>query len=307
MKVYDLIIIGGGPAGLNAALYASRYGLKTLVITKEPGGLLATASYVENYLGFKRITGLELSQKFLEHAQEYGAKIVYDEVMNVKKIKSGFEVRARQSKHVCKKLLLAIGMSRRKLNIPGEERYAGRGVSYCATCDAAFFKNKIVGVVGGGNAAATSALLLSEYAKKVYLLYRRTKQEMKAEKRWVNLIDKNEKITIIPKVMVTELMGNKVLRSVKLSNGEELRVDGLFIEVGSVPRLNLIKELGLKTDEQGYVVVNKSQETSVKGVYAAGDITTNSNKLRQVCAAVSEGAIAARSIYEKLMKEEVKS
>ena len=201
-----------------------------------------------------------------------------------------------------KTVIVASGTKRRKLNIPGEQELIGKGVSYCATCDAAFFKDKIVGVVGGNDAAAMSALLLAEYAKKVFIIYR--KEKIRAEPLRVSQLEKNKKVTIINNTNVITVNGDKIVSSVTLDkeykNSKELALDGLFIEIGSIPSTILTKPLGIELDEQGYIIVDASQKTNVDGFYAAGDITSNSDKFRQIITAASEGAIAAHSVYEFL-------
>ena len=295
----DLIIIGGGPAGLSAGIYAARYMINTLLLVKDHGGAIAEAHLVENYPGYEEISGLELVEKFKKQAKKLGVEIKDEEAIGIKKEKGYFLV---NNKHKAKKVILAIGTSRRKLNIPGEDEFIGKGVSYCATCDAPFYRDKIVGIVGGSNSAARAAQLLSEYAKKVYIIYR--KEKIRAEPKICSQIDKNPKIEILNNTQVKEVKGDKFVNSVVFDSGEVFMLDGLFIEVGSVPSIALPKELGVKLDEKGYIVVNDAMCTSVKGVYAAGDITTGSNQWRQVITACAEGGIAAASAYLDIKKEE---
>lgn len=281
---------------MSAAIYAARYKLKTLVISKEIGGMIVDAHIVENYPGYTKISGMDLMKKFREHVKYFNVEIKEEEVENIEK---GFKVYTDKGTYQGKTILLGIGLKRRKLNVKGEEKFIGKGVSYCATCDAPFFKDKTVGVIGGNDAAAMAALLASEYAKKVYIIYR--KEKIRAEPYWVDLINKNKKITIINNTNVKEVSGTKFLEKIKLDkpykNKDELKLDGLFIEIGSVPTKALTQDLKIKTDDKGYIIVNAKQETNVKGVYAAGDITTGSNYFRQVLAAGAEGAIAANSVY----------
>jgi thioredoxin reductase (NADPH) len=191
-----------------------------------------------------------------------------------------------------------MGTVRRKLNVPGEENYLGKGVSYCATCDGPLFRDKTVIVVGGSDGACITAVQLAEYAKKVYVVYRKGK--LRAEPWWVSRIKKNEKIEVIYNTNVKEILGNDFVEGVKLDNNKQLKVEGVFIEIGGVPQISLIKNLGVKADEGNYIVVDSEQRTNIRGIYAAGDITTGSNKWSQIVTAVAEGSIAARSVFYDL-------
>ncbi len=295
--VYDLIIIGAGPAGLSAAIYASRYNLTTLVMGKEIGGMAADAYKIENYPGFKSVSGMELMNRFKEQANGI-VDIKRENIVELNK-NDNFIITTKKGVYKSKAVIVALGTKRRKLNIPGEQEFIGRGVSYCATCDAAFFKDKVVGVVGGNDAAAMSALLLAEYAKKVFIIYR--KEKIRAEPLRVSQLEKNKKITVINSTNVVAVNGSKMMHSIALdrefNHSRKLALDGLFIEIGSVPSTALTKKLGIKLDEEGYIIVDSSQKTNINGIYAAGDITSGSNKFRQIITAASEGAIAAHSVY----------
>lgn len=291
--MYDLIIVGAGPAGLSAAIYAARYRLKTLVIGEIIGGLILDAYKVCNYPGFKEISGIELMKKFEEQVKELKVQIKEEEVTNINKQKDKFFITTKKNKYESKTIILALGTKRRKLNIPGEENFVGKGISYCATCDAALFKEGVVGVVGGSNAAAMTAELLAEYAKKVYIIYR--KEKMRAEPLVVERLEKNKKIEIVYNANVKKINGDNFIKSIELDTGKELKLDGLFIEIGAVPALAITKGLNLKTDKEGYIVVDREQSTGVEGVYAAGDISNNS--LKQVVTATAEGSVAAFSAY----------
>jgi thioredoxin reductase (NADPH) len=305
MDKYDVIILGSGPGGLGAAVYSARYNLKTLVIGKLLGGYAAEAHLVENYLGYKSITGIELSQKFREHAESLGAKILLGvDVISVKKTRDGLEVASSENKkYSCRALVIALGTQKRKLECPNEDKFLGKGISYCASCDAPFFRDKIVGVVGGSDSAGTIALMLAEHAKKVYIIYR--KEELRAEPITKKRIDENKKIEIIYKSNVAELKGSNKLESVVLDTDgkpSELKIDGLFIEIGTVPSTVIFKELGVEVTEEGYIKVKEDMSTNVPGIYAAGDITTASNGFRQIITAAAEGGVAANSIF-KYIKE----
>jgi len=295
--MYDVVIVGSGPAGLTAALYASRYNLKTIVVSKDKGGTLAKAPKIENWPGIKAISGMELMQQLETQVKELGTEFSLGEVVNVSKHNNAFKILTQAEEYNSKFLLLATGCKRRSLGVAGEKEFYGKGVSYCATCDAPLFKDKVVAVVGGSNAAAVSAELLSNYAAKVYIIYRR--ERIRADPLLRGRIEDNTKIEIITSSNIVEICGNKFVSSVKLDKGNELKVDGVFIEIGSEPCVELAKQLGVKLDSQGFIVVDSSQKTTMPNVYAAGDNTTSSNKFEQAITAAAEGAIAASSIYEE--------
>lgn len=293
---YDVIIIGAGPGGLTAALYAARYNLKTLVIGQLVGGMTLEAFKVCNFPSYENISGLDLIKKMEKQVKELGVEIKTEEVTDIKK---GFKIVTNKAKYSAKKIILATGTKKVELHIPNEKKFLGKGVSYCATCDAGLYRNKVVGVVGGGNSAVTSALLLSQFAKKVYIIYRQ-KKFFRAEPTWVKEVEANKKIEPLFETEVEELIGKEYLKEVKLSNGKNLKIDGLFIEGGCVPWNELSKKLKLKLDGN-YVVVDKFQKTNVKGVFAVGDMTDN--PLKQIVTACGDGAIAADSAYKELIKE----
>ncbi len=301
-ETYDLLIIGGGPAGYAAAIYSARFMIKALVVTKIKGGTIIDAHVVENYPGFKSISGMDLMKKFEEQATFLGVPTVTQEIVNIKKEGELFLLSTDSGKTLkAKQILFATGTARRKLNVKNENQFLGKGVSYCATCDAFFFKDKIASVVGGSDAAVTAALLLSQFAKKVYIIYRRDK--LRAEPYWLNQLEKDEKIEVIYNANVVEVYGDKFVQGLKLDNGQDLKVDGMFVEIGSVPSTSLANEIGVKTDDYGYILVNEAMETNIKGVYAAGDVSHSMNQLKQVVTAVAGGAIAAESAYKALKKD----
>jgi len=293
--MYDLVIVGTGPAGLSAAIYAARYKMSTITIGKLHGGTITEAHLVENYPGVGELTGMELGQKMLEQAKSLGAEVVADSIQKIEKKDKFFVLHTQSGKYETKRILLAMGAERNKLKIKGEEEFLGRGVAYCATCDGPFFKDKTVAVVGGGNAAATSALYLSDIAEKVYLIYRG--EELKAEPAWIEQMNAKKNIEVIYSANIEEISGENKVEKAKLDNGNELKVDGVFIEIGSTPGKALINDLELKTDAKGYIEVDEEMKTSVDGVWAAGDITGGKFKFRQVVTAVGEGAIATYSAY----------
>lgn len=304
--LYDTIIIGSGPAGYSASIYCSRYKLKNLIIGKEPGGQIAEAHIVENYPGFPSIAGNELMKKFKEHAEKFNQNIIQIGVREIIKENNGTftVIDDNEQKYYGKTIILATGTTYRKLQIPGEEDFVGKGVSFCFTCDGPFFKNKTVAVVGGGDSAAMASIYLSEIAKEVYLIFR--KDKLTAEPIKQEKIKQNAKIKLVPLTNIKEIKGEQIVKEIKLDNpykGKKiLPIDGVFIEIGSVPSLVLAKKLKIKTDKQGYIEVKADQSTNIKGVFAAGDITNASNKFRQVVVAASEGAISASSAYKFLNK-----
>ena len=300
-KIHDVIIIGGGPAGLSAAIYCARYKLNLLVFSKNIGGLAATAHKICNFPSYNEIKGFELMQRFTKHAEELGAKIIYEEISKIEKSGKIFLIYANNKKYKSKKIIFAGGTIRTRLNVPGEGKFLGKGLSYCTTCDAAFFKNKTVCVVGGSDAALTSALLLVEYAEKVYIIYRGEKFT-RGDPTWVELVDKNKKIIKIFKEEVIEIIGEKEVEKIKLKSGKEMKMDGVFVEIGSTPETSVLISLKVALDEKGYIAVDKEQKTNIHGLFAAGDITNN--KLKQIVTAASEGAIAAYFAYKEIKEEE---
>ena len=305
--IYDIIIIGAGPAGLTASIYASRYKLSNLAIGKLIGGTITYAHKVENFPGVPSISGTELGQKMAQQAKELGAEILIDGVKEIQK-KEIFKVITESGKEFsARTIIITTGTERRKLNIPGEKEYLGKGVSYCTTCDAPFFKDKIVVLVGGSNAACSGALHLADYAKKVFLIYR--KNELRAEPVWVEEVKNNPKIEIVYATNLTEILGEgqKVV-GVKLDvpyNGSELlKADGVFIEVGGIPASQLIKSLGITVNENDYIKVDERMRTNIEGIFAAGDVTTGCLVLSQAITASAHGAVASNSVFEYLKSKE---
>ncbi len=293
---YDVIIVGGGCAGLTAAIYCARYKLSTLVLTKENGGMLNEAHKVENFPGFKSISGFELMKKQFEHANSFDdVDIIQEEVKRIEK-KDSFKVITEKNSYESKTVILALGLERRKLNIKGEKEFLGRGVSYCATCDAAFYKDMVVSVVGGNDSAAQAALLLSEFSKKVYIVYRREK--MRCEPILLDKIEKNKKIEFIYKTNVIEIKGTDFVEELIFDTGNKISVDGIFIEAGYIPVNYLLNELKIDVDEKGYIIIDEKAQTNIEGLYAAGDITDR--PVKQAIVASGYGAIAANSAYHHI-------
>jgi len=314
---YPLIIIGAGPAGLTASIYASRYKIENLIIGQSIGGLIFDSHKVCNFPTEKEISGKELVEKMKNHAQFLGAPVLQDKVALIKEEGELFSVSTQLGKTILgEAIIMAIGTEYRKLNLKGEEKiglkgeekFIGRGVSYCATCDGMFYKDKVVAVIGGSDSANVSSLYLADIAKKVYQIYRRDK--LRGETAWIDQILENKKIEVIYNTQLVGLKGEEKLEKIVLDKPyhkrTEIPVDGLFIEIGTEPKSNLINELELETTKNGYIKVNPDQSTSRERIWAAGDITDSSNGFRQVVTAVSEGAIAADSAFKFFQKRNKK-
>lgn len=290
--MYDIIIIGGGPAGLTAALYACRANKKTLVIEKETfGGQITFSPKVENIPGFISLTGNEFAEKLVEQVLEQGADVESCEVLEIKDgdIKT---VVTDDSEYQCKSVIIATGAKHRMLGIKDEEKYVGEGISFCAVCDGAFYKNKTVAVVGGGNSALQEAILLSDLAKKVYVV--QNLDFLTGEKKLSDQLYKLENVEVITGVTVESFLGDSELRGIviKDSAGEsrELSVDGLFIAIGLIPQNEAFKNV-IELDGRGYAAIDETCESATKGIFVAGDCRTK--KIRQVTTAAADGAIAA--------------
>ena len=312
-KIYDFIIIGGGGTGLAAGMYSARLGLKTLVLgtthgSELPiGGVITTTHVVENYPGFAKISGVELAKKLENHAREYElVEIKNEKVSEVKKTKTGFSVATKKETYEGKTILFATGTMWKKLpeTVKGNREFENRGVSYCALCDSPLFKEKIVAVVGGSDSAAKDALLLSEHAKKVYIIYRG--EEIRPEPINYERIKKNKKIEIINNANIVEIKGKDFVKSVVLDRNfkgkKNLDVDGVFVAIGHIALSDLAKTLGVKTDEKNEIKINHmTSETNVPGVFAAGDVTDK--QFKQLITGVADGCTAAYSAYEYINKK----
>ncbi len=302
-NLYDVVIVGAGPAGLSASLYAFRYKLKTLVIGKEIGGNLLLTSEIENFPGQRKIKGVELANIFKDSIKDK-ILVLKEKVTEISKDNNKFKVKTKAKEFKSKEIILALGAKRKKLEIPGEKEFEKRGVSYCAICDAPLFKGKKVVVVGGGNAAFKTAILLSLYAREVFLLARRG---FIADPVLIDEVKKNRKIKIFENKQLKEIKGqqfvSEVILSKKISGKIRLKVEGVFVEVGIDPDVEILKKLTLKKDKKGFIKTNDKMETSIPGLYAIGDLSTGSGGLRQIITAASEGAIAATSIYQKLKEK----
>jgi thioredoxin reductase (NADPH) len=294
-KSYEVIIIGGGPAGLTGGLYTSRARLHTLLIQNALfGGQMTTTELIENYPGFPQgITGDELSRLMEEQAKRFGIETVNQEVLEVRLEGDLKYVRTHESSYLCEALIICTGAEYRKLGVPGENEFTGKGVSYCATCDGAFFQDSQIFVVGGGDSALTEALFLTKFVKELTIVHRR--DALRATKIYQERALANPKIKFLWNSVVQEIKGDQVVRSVLVKNvktGEvkEFGTEGVFLFVGLIPRTQFLKGL-INMDEEGYILTDEKCETSIKGIFAAGDC--RKKLLRQIATAVGEGAMAA--------------
>jgi thioredoxin reductase (NADPH) len=296
-KEYDVIIIGGGPAGLSAGIYASRGMLRTMLIEKGMfGGLIANAELVENYPGFPEgISGFDIGERMRQQAAKFGLETQFAEVTGVNLLKDIKIINTTGGDFAARAVIIASGADRRKLGVPGEDIYINRGVSYCATCDGALFKERVVAVVGGGNSAVEEAIFLTRFASKVMIIHRRN--QLRASKKAQERALSHKEIEPIWDTVVEEIKGNGkvsqlIVRNVKSGDTSELAVDGVFVYVGQTPNTSYLKGQ-IPLDKEGYIITDDQMETKIKGVYAAGDIRSNSS--RQVITAAGDGATAAIS------------
>jgi thioredoxin reductase (NADPH) len=299
-SIHDLIIIGAGPAAITAGIYAARYQVDFMIVGGVPGGNMALSFDIDNYPGYPHTTGSELTKNMVHQLETIGHNIVSDSIKQVEKKSGTFKLTgASGNEYLSRNLLLAIGSEKNKLGVKGEAELIGKGVSYCATCDGFFFKEKTVAVIGGGDAAVEAAVYMSEIAAHVYVIVRRN--EFRADPDWQGRLRKAPNVEIIFEAQVTEIVGKDKVEKIKIDkDNREVELDGVFIEIGETPSSILFEQLNLKRDEGGYVVVDAEMKTSEEGVWAAGDSTTGSNKFRQIVTAASEGAIAANTIYTKI-------
>ncbi|MBQ7504993.1 MAG: FAD-dependent oxidoreductase [Ruminococcus sp.] len=294
----DLLIAGSGPAGLSAAVYASNAMLDFVVVEKYPmsGGQMLNTIDINNYLGFELTDGFTLGQAFRTHAEKAGAKFVNDEIKSIEKLDGGYKVVCNSQDFETKTIIFALGANPRKLSVKGEKEFAGKGVSYCATCDGNFFRGKATAVVGGGDVALEDALYLANICSEVYLIHRRG--ELRGAKYLQDKVFKNDKIKLVLNSQVEEIFGENKVEGVKLNNGEKLDVDGVFIAVGIEANSTLLDKF-VDTDN-GFIIADESGRTSAEGIFAAGDVRTK--RLRQISTAVSDGANAVHSVEEYLNK-----
>ena len=309
-EIYDIIIIGAGVTGLATAMYAGRLNMKTVVFGTTSGselpigGVITLTDTVENYPGFNKLTGMELAQKIEEHAKEYNIEIKEEKVEDVSKNEDNFIVKTEKSAYSSKTIIFATGAKWRELSMKGAKEFKNKGVHYCALCDGALYKDKIVAIIGGSDSAAKEALLLAQNAKKVYIIYRRDK--IRAEPINLKLVEKNKKIRIITNTNVTEILGDKFVNKVILDkehNGsKELEVNGVFGAIGHIPLSELAVKLGVKINEKKEIMIDRNSKTNVSGVFAAGDIVDSGFK--QAITGIGEGVVAAYSAYSYVQEKQ---
>lgn len=290
---YDIVIIGAGTAGLTAAIYAARAGKKVLILENESiGGQIATSPKVENYPGFSEISGMEFSDRLYEQASALGVELELDKAEKITDNGDNKTVKTEYGEFTCKAVIIATGVKHRHLGIEAEEKYMGRGVSYCAVCDGAFYKGKDVAVVGGGNSAVQSAIMLSNICNKVYLIHRR--DEFRCEKKLSDEVRAIENIELVLSSTVQDLKGEDKLTTVitenKSGETEEISAEGLFVLVGQIPENGAFADI-ITLDESGYIVAGEDCKTNVDGVFAAGDCRTKA--IRQLTTAAADGSVAA--------------
>ena len=297
--MYDVIIIGAGPAGLTAAIYLGRAGKKVLILEKNVyGGQIVNSKEVENYPAISKISGFDFSNNLYNQAKNFGAELKYETVVNLTTDK---EVTTNRGKYQAKSIIIATGLSNRTLEIDGVDSFIGRGISYCATCDGNFFKDKVVAVVGGGNTALEDAIFLSNICKKVYIIHRRT--TFRGEKILQDILNKKENVEFVLNSNVVKINGNELLESIIINTNneeKELQIDGLFLAIGQIPNNSYIDIIDL--DEKGYAIANEDCKTNIDGIYVAGDFRTK--KVRQLVTAASDGATAAINAIEYIERSD---
>ncbi|MCM2675635.1 thioredoxin-disulfide reductase [Alkalicoccobacillus plakortidis] len=308
--IYDVIIAGAGPAGMTAAVYTSRAQLSTLMLERGvPGGQMANTEEVENYPGFDHILGPDLSTKMFDHAKKFGAEYAYGDIKEIIDEGDTKRVIAGSKEYRAKAVIVTTGAEYKKIGVPGEKELGGRGVSYCAVCDGAFFKNRELVVIGGGDSAVEEAVYLTRFASKVTVIHRR--DELRAQKILQQRAFDNDKVEFIWNHVVTDIQedGGKVgsvkLKNTKTDEVSEFKADGVFIYIGLLPLNESVKNLGI-LNEEGYIVTNEEMETKIPGIFAVGDVREKS--LRQIVTATGDGSVAAQNVqhYIESLAEKVK-
>jgi thioredoxin reductase (NADPH) len=307
-KLYDVLIIGGGPAGMTAAIYCKRAGRSVLIVERMmPGGQVALTTEVANYPGIKKTDGFTLANMMAEHVTSLGVEFLYSDVLEFDLESKIKKIRTHEGTFEGKTVILCLGASAKQLNLENEKKFLGKGVSYCATCDGNFFKGKTVAVVGGGNTSLEDTLYLSNLVKKVYLIHRRDKfngEKILTDKVHAGNEDPNNPIEIIFNSQVIKLEGSDKLEKITLENFatkeiKELEVDGIFIAIGRKPDTEVLGDT-IKLNEKGYIITNEKMETNIPGVFAAGDVIQK--QFRQIVTACSDGAIASLNTNEYILK-----
>lgn len=304
--LHDMIIIGGGCAGLGASIYARRYNMDVLILTESLGGTITSTHLVENYPGFTSVSGQELADAMIEHAKANDVPFkIGNRVNRVWKEGDIFHVSyGKEEVYQARTVLLATGTTYRKLGIPGEAEFAAKGVSYCATCDAGFFKGKNVIMVGGGDSAVKESLILAEHAAHVTIIYRGS-AFTKAEPINLKRMEATENIDAMFNTNVVEVMGDNIIRKVKLDNGEEMEVEGMFIEIGRIPLTGMVDDLNVEKNEKGEILINEMSETNIPGFYAAGDVSAG--EWKQAVVGVAEGVKASYKAFNFVSEQKLKA
>lgn len=310
--MYDFIIIGGGCSGLSGAMYATRLGLKTLCLAELPGGLITTTHLVENWPGILTTSGPDLAMMLYNHAEKSGAEIKNEIATKLEKLPeegngTRFKVKTLSNEYIGKTLLIATGTKHKHLNAPGEKEFENKGVSYCALCDGAFFKNKIVCVVGGGDSAAKEALFLSEHASKVYIIVR--KNILRAEPINGERVKKNAKIEVLFETEIEEILGSQSVEKIRIKPGkgkyagQELEMQGVFLAIGHTAQTELAKDLGVALNDKGEIIINRKTETNIKGVFSAGDCCDT--EFKQAITGSAEAVTASYYAYHVVTSEDI--
>jgi thioredoxin-disulfide reductase len=306
---YDLIIIGGGPAGITAGIYAARKKLRTLLLAKDFVGQTGKTNEVENYPGFSKINGLDLMKKFEEHLKKFFFEIKKQKVIKIEKMGQGFLIKTEEKeKFLTKTIIVATGRDPRPLEVEGEKEYIGRGVSYCSICDAPFFRNKAVAVIGGGNSGFSAALDLVKYAKRIFIFERSNK--LLADEILQEQVEKEEKIEIHIKTEIKKIEGNNkvqdlIYQNLRTQKIYQVPIDGVFVQIGSIPATEFLKSLVKFNRDDEIKVDFETCATSYPGIWAAGDV--NNGKWKQIVIAAGDGARAALAVYEYLLKIKMKN
>lgn len=301
--MHDLVIIGSGPAGMTASVYAARKVLDQVLISPDIGGQATWASEIENYLGYPYISGFDLAMKFETHLKSFGVERVDDRVVAVRKTDDSFVVHtAEEREFETRAVIVTTGRSARNLGVPGEEEFKGRGVTYCATCDAPLFKDKTVAVVGGGNAGVSAAIQLSKIAAQVHLI--ETEPKLSADRKFQQYVESASNVSVLTGTDVTDIHGNRLVEGIGIEKTEtherrEIPVQGVFIEIGSMPNVNFLPE-EVRVNKRGEIMVDCANNTTMKGIFAAGDVTNIPHK--QIIIAAGEGAKSLLTASDYLIR-----
>ncbi len=304
VRVFDLTIIGAGPVGLAAAMYAGRLNMDTIIFGDEIGGTIVLTDVVENYPGFKKISGTELVERLKEHAEDYDVEFVEDKVEKIEPCEDVYRVFSEDESYLTKSVLFATGTKHRKLDVPGSDKFENRGIHYCALCDGPIYKDKTIGVVGGSDSASKEALLLEKFARKVYIIYRGEK--IRPEPINARRIEESQKIDVITNTNILEIKGDGAVSMVILdreySGRKELELDALFIAIGRIPLSDVARSLGVETNEKGEIKIDRAGRTNIPGVFAAGDVVDT--EFKQAITGVGEGVAAVYQAYRYVNEKE---